>query len=259
VDRLSIFETASAMREAVDGWRASGEQVALVPTMGALHEGHLSLVEAGRRHASRIIVSIFVNPTQFGPNEDFQKYPRSFEDDCCKLMASQVDAVYFPSVGEMYPADFATTVRVVGPAAVGLEDQFRPGHFEGVATVCCKLFAQSRADFVVFGEKDFQQLKVVTRMASDLGLGTRVIPVETLREPDGLAVSSRNRYLTAEERYQAPTLHRVMQNLAANIRLRKSVAQAISAARDELTASGFAVDYLEVRGAETLEPVSSLT
>ncbi len=181
---ITIFETVAAMREAVGGWHAAGEEVALVPTMGALHEGHIALVTEGRRHARRIIVSIFVNPTQFAPHEDFKKYPRTFDEDCAKLVAAGADAVFFPSVEEMYPAGFATRVLLLGPAAVGLEDRFRPTHFEGVATICCKLFTQSRADYAIFGEKDYQQLKVVTRMAEDLDLGIRVVPLATIREAE---------------------------------------------------------------------------
>ena len=151
---IAIFETVAALRQQVAAWHAKGEQVALVPTMGALHDGHIALVREGQRHARRVVVSIFVTPTQFAPHEDFQKYPRTFEEDCARLVAAGADAVFFPSVAEMYPPRFATRVLLLGPAAVGLEDRFRPTHFEGVATICCKLFTQSRADCAVFGEKD---------------------------------------------------------------------------------------------------------
>jgi len=258
VAAISIFETVASMREAVAGWQAAGEKVALVPTMGALHEGHIALVTEAQRHARRVIVSIFVNPTQFAPHEDFKKYPRTFDDDCAKLVAAGADAVFFPSVEEMYPAGFATRVLLLGPAAVGLEDRFRPTHFEGVATVCCKLFTQSRADYAVFGEKDYQQLKVVTRMAADLDLGIKVVPLATLREPDGLAMSSRNRYLSAEHRALAPTLHHVMQGLAARIRNRDELYQAVADAQNAIITVGFELDYLEARHAETLAQVSSL-
>jgi pantoate--beta-alanine ligase len=255
---ITVFETVAAMREAVAGWHAAGEKVALVPTMGALHEGHIALVTEGQRHARRVIVSIFVNPTQFAPHEDFKKYPRTFDDDCAKLLAAGADAVFFPSVEEMYPAGFATRVLLLGPAAVGLEDRFRPTHFEGVATVCCKLFTQSRADCAIFGEKDYQQLKVVTRMAVDLDLGIAVVPLATIREADGLAMSSRNRYLSAEHRALAPVLHRVMQDLATRIRNRDELFKAVADAQNAIITAGFELDYLEARHAETLAPITSL-
>ena len=211
---IAVFETVAAMRTAVAGWHAAGDKVALVPTMGALHQGHIALVKEAQRHAKRVITSIFVNPTQFAPHEDFKKYPRTFDNDCAMLAEAGGDAVFFPPVEEMYPAGFATRVLLLGPAAVGLDDRFRPTHFEGVATVCAKLFTQSRADCAVFGEKDYQQLKVVTRMAADLDLGIAIVPLPTFRELDGLAMSSRNRYLSAEHRALAPLLHKVMQELA---------------------------------------------
>ncbi|MCO5093044.1 MAG: pantoate--beta-alanine ligase [Bosea sp.] len=246
------------MRAAVAGWHGAGETVALVPTMGALHEGHIALVAEGRRRASRVIVTIFVNPTQFAPHEDFKKYPRTFDADCAKLVAAGADAVFFPSVEEMYPAGFATRVLLLGPAAVGLEDRFRPTHFEGVATICCKLFTQSRADCAIFGEKDYQQLKVVTRMATDLDLGVAIVPLATIREADGLAMSSRNRYLSPEQRALAPLLHRVMQELAIRIRNRDDLFKAVAEAQEAIITAGFELDYLEARHAETLAPVTSL-
>jgi pantoate--beta-alanine ligase len=255
---IAVFETVAAMRGAVAGWHAAGEKVALVPTMGALHEGHIALVREGQRHAKRVIVSIFVNPTQFAPHEDFKKYPRTFDGDRDQLVAAGADAIYFPAVEEMYPPGFASRVLLLGPAAVGLDDRFRPTHFEGVATVCCKLFTQSRADLAVFGEKDYQQLKVVTRMAADLDLGIRIVPLETFREPDGLAMSSRNRYLSTEDRALAPLLHEVMQALAVRIRNREDLFRAVGEAQGEIIAAGFELDYLEARHADTLAPVTSL-
>ena len=166
--------------------------------------------------------------------------------------------MFFPSVEEMYPAGFATRVLLLGPAAVGLEDRFRPTHFEGVATICCKLFTQSRADYAIFGEKDYQQLKVVTRMAADLDLGIRIIPLGTIREADGLAMSSRNRYLSDEHRALAPLLQRVMQDLAARIRNRDDLFKAVADAQTAIITAGFELDYLEARHAETLAPVASL-
>lgn len=255
---IAIFETVAAMRAAVAGWHAAGDKVALVPTMGALHEGHIALVREGQRHARRVIVSIFVNPTQFAPHEDFKKYPRTFDGDRDQLIAAGADAIYFPSVEEMYPPGFASRILLLGPAAVGLDDRFRPTHFEGVATVCCKLFTQSRADLAVFGEKDYQQLKVVTRMAADLDLGIRIVPLATFREPDGLAMSSRNRYLSGEERALAPLLHEVMQALAVRLRNREDLFRAVGEAQAQIISAGFELDYLEARHAGTLAPVTSL-
>lgn len=256
--QVAVVETVRDLRRAVAGWHAAGERVALVPTMGALHEGHIALVKLAQQHARRVVVSIFVNPTQFAPHEDFKKYPRTFDTDRSLLEAAQADAIFFPSVEEMYPAGFASRVLLLGPAAVGLDDRFRPTHFEGVATICCKLFTQSRADCAVFGEKDYQQLKVVTRMAADLDLGIAIIPAPTHREPDGLAMSSRNRYLSPEERALAPVLHRVMQNLAMRIRNEDPLFQAVGQAQSEIITAGFELDYLEARHAETLAPVTGL-
>lgn len=256
--QIAVVETVAAMRAAVAGWHAAGEKVALVPTMGALHEGHIALVKEAQRHARRVIVSIFVNPTQFAPHEDFKKYPRTFDNDCAMLVEAGADAVFFPAVEEMYPPGFATRILLLGPAAVGLDDRFRPTHFEGVATVCCKLFTQSRADCAVFGEKDYQQLKVVTRMVADLNLGIEIIPLPTFREADGLAMSSRNRYLSAEHRALAPLLHRVMQQLAVRIRNEDPLFQAVTDAQTEIISAGFELDYLEARNADTLATVTSL-
>ncbi len=258
MSEVVVFETVAAMRSAVAGWRNAGEPIALVPTMGALHEGHIALVREAQRHARRVIVSIFVNPTQFAPHEDFRKYPRTFEGDRAMLAEAKADAIYFPTVEEMYPPGFASRVLLLGPAAVGLDDRFRPTHFEGVATVCCKLFTQSRADFAIFGEKDYQQLKVVTRMAADLDLGIKILPVATFREADGLAMSSRNRYLTGEQRALAPLLHRVMQALAVRLRNRDDLFRAVGEAQAEIITAGFELDYLEARHAETLAPAASL-
>jgi len=255
---IAVFETVAAMRAAVAGWHAAGDKVALVPTMGALHEGHIALVKEAQRHAKRVIASIFVNPTQFAPHEDFKKYPRTFDNDCAMLAQAGGDAVFFPPVEAMYPAGFATRILLLGPAAVGLDDRFRPTHFEGVATVCAKLFTQSGADYAVFGEKDYQQLKVVTRMAADLDLGIEIVPLPTFREPDGLAMSSRNRYLSAEHRALAPLLHTVMQDLAVRLRNRDELFKAVGEAQGEIISAGFELDYLEARHADSLAPVTSL-
>ncbi len=253
-----VITTVKALRRTVSGWRNAGEKTALVPTMGALHDGHIELVRLARRKARRCIVSIFVNPTQFAPHEDFTKYPRTFERDREMLAEAKADVIFLPGVAEMYPEGFATRINLLGPAAAGLEDRFRPTHFEGVATICCKLFTQSQADFAMFGEKDYQQLQVVTQMARDLDLPLAVVACPTTREVDGLAMSSRNRYLSAGERALAPTLHRVMQEAAEAIRNNAPVAQAAAAAQMTVIRAGFELDYLEGRHARTLAPIHSI-
>jgi pantoate--beta-alanine ligase len=239
--------------------RATGEfataSVALVPTMGALHAGHLSLVRIARRHAARVIVSIFVNPAQFAPHEDLATYPRSWAADTAGLANEGVDLIWAPSVDVMYPKGFATRVVPDGPAKVGLEDAFRPHFFAGVATVVAKLFLQCRPDVAIFGEKDFQQLKVVTRLARDLDLRLKVIGAPIVREPDGLAMSSRNAYLTPAERAVAPVLHRTLMACARRISGGSPIARILADGRKAITAAGFALDYLEARNADTLAPV----
>ena len=239
--------------------RATGEfatsSVALVPTMGALHAGHLSLVRIARRHAARVIVSIFVNPAQFAPNEDLATYPRSWAADTAGLANEGVDLIWAPSVDVMYPKGFATRVVPDGPAKAGLEDAFRPHFFAGVATVVAKLFLQCRPDIAIFGEKDFQQLKVVTRLARDLDLRLKVIGAPIVREPDGLAMSSRNAYLTPAERAVAPVLHRTLKACARRISGGSPIARILADGRKAITAAGFALDYLEARNADTLAPV----
>src|SRR5262252_9488113 len=242
-----IVRTVPALRRAVDALRARKAAVALVPTMGALHDGHVSLVQLAKRRANEVIVSIFVNPTQFAPTEDFGSYPRTWKSDLEKLTAEAVDIVWHPEVKTMYPDGFATRIAPEGPATVGLEDRFRPHFFGGVATVVGKLFTQSRPDIAIFGEKDFQQLRVVTQMARDLDLGVKVIGSKTVRERDGLAMSSRNVYLSAEERKVAPTLHKAMKASASRIRAGEDVAAAVAAGAEMIRAAGFALDYLEAR------------
>jgi pantoate--beta-alanine ligase len=234
------------------------EKIALVPTMGALHRGHLALVRHARRRAPKVIVSIFVNPTQFGPTEDFGTYPRTFARDLAALTTLGVDLVWAPSADLMYPDGFATRVVPEGAALAGLEDRFRPHFFTGVTTVVAKLFTQCRPDVAIFGEKDFQQLKVVTRMARDLDLPVRVIGIPTVREPDGLALSSRNAYLLPEERAAAPVLYRVLTGCAAKISSGAPIARTLEEGKSEIAQTGFALDYLEARHAETLVPVTSL-
>ena len=201
-----IVRTVPALRRALDGIIARKSTTALVPTMGALHDGHLALIRLAKRRATKVIVSIFVNPTQFAPSEDFSSYPRTWKADVAKLTAENVDLIWNPDVKTMYPDGFATRILTDGPAAAGLEDRFRPHFFGGVTTVVGKLFTQCRPDYAVFGEKDFQQLQVVTRMAGDLDLGVRVIGSRTVRERDGLAMSSRNVNLSPEQRRVAPEL-----------------------------------------------------
>src|SRR2546426_10925900 len=214
---IRVVRTVSALRRTFMQWRAAGERIALVPTMGALHGGHLALVRAARRRAKRVIVSIFVNPAQFAPQEDFASYPRTWDADLAALADMAIDLVWAPPVTAMYPSGFATRIVPEGPATAGLEDKFRPHFFAGVATVVGKLLMQCMPDFVMFGEKDYQQLKVVTRLVSDLDLPVKVVGVPTVREKDGLAMSSRNAYLSATERKAAPELHRVLADSAGKL------------------------------------------
>ncbi len=249
-----VVRSIADVRALVAGWRAAGLKVALVPTMGALHAGHVSLVEIARRQADRVVVSIFVNPTQFAPTEDFSKYPRTFEADLEKLSAIGAEAVYAPPVEAMYPPGAATTVSVAGPATAGLEDVTRPFHFAGVATIVAKLFTQVGPDVAVFGEKDFQQLAVVRRMAADLDLPVEVVGAPTVREADGLAMSSRNVYLSADERATAPALHRILQEAVAALGKGLAAEAALAEARTAIAAAGFDLDYLDLRAADDLGP-----
>ena len=253
-----ILRTLPVLRRAVDNFRSRKATIALVPTMGALHEGHVSLVRQAKRRAKRVIVSIFVNPTQFAPTEDFGSYPRTWKSDVAKLAAEEVDAIWHPDVKTMYPDGFATRIVPEGPATAGLEDRFRPHFFGGVATVVGKLFTQCRPDIAIFGEKDFQQLRVVAQMARDLDLGVRVIGSKTVRERDGLAMSSRNVYLSAEERRVAPELFRAMKETAARMRAGTELAAALAAGTGIIRQAGFSLDYMEVRHAETLAPITSI-
>jgi len=252
-----IARTVPVLRRAVDAFRARKATIALVPTMGALHDGHVSLVRLAKRRAKKVVVSIFVNPTQFAPTEDFGSYPRTWKSDLEKLTAEAVDLIWNPDVKTMYPEGFATRIAPEGPATAGLEDRFRPHFFGGVATVVGKLFTQCRPDVAIFGEKDFQQLRVVTRMAMDLDLGVKVIGSRTVRERDGLAMSSRNVYLSAEQRRVAPVLYRAMKESAAQLKAGDEIAAVMSKGADIIKAAGFALDYFEIRNAETLAPVAS--
>jgi pantoate--beta-alanine ligase len=252
-----VARTVPALRRALEGLRVRKASVALVPTMGALHDGHVSLVRLAKKRAEKVVVSIFVNPTQFAPSEDFGSYPRTWKADVAKLADERVELIWHPDVKTMYPEKFSTRIAPEGPATVGLEDRFRPHFFGGVATVVGKLFTQVRPDVAIFGEKDFQQLRVVTQMARDLDLGVKVIGTKTVRERDGLAMSSRNVYLSAEERRIAPTLHKAMKESAARIRAGEDVAAAVAAGAETIRNVGFALDYLEARHAETLAPIAS--
>jgi pantoate--beta-alanine ligase len=246
-----------ALKRTLAPWRARRDKIALVPTMGALHAGHLALVRLAQRRADRVIVSIFVNPTQFAPNEDLTNYPRTFAADVAALRALKADVVWAPSVETMYPSGFATRIVPEGPAVAGLEDAFRPHFFAGVATVVAKLLIQCQPDVAVFGEKDYQQLKVVTRLVRDLGLETRIIGAPTVREKDGLALSSRNAYLSPSERKAAPALFHALADCAKKIAAGSPLAATLDQAKASIKQAGFVLDYLEARHAETLKPVGS--
>jgi pantoate--beta-alanine ligase len=255
--RPTVVRTIKALRRAVELYRGSGGKVALVPTMGALHAGHLALVREAKRRARRVVVSIFVNPTQFAPTEDFSNYPRSFAADVAVLREAKADLIWAPLATVMYPDGFVTRIEPRGAALVRLEDKFRPHFFGGVATVVAKLFTQVEPDFALFGEKDYQQLCVVRRMAKDLDLPITVVGVKTVREKGGLAMSSRNAYLSAAERSVAPVLYRVLKGCAARIKSGDPIGGVLDVGRREIDVAGFALDYLEARHAVTLAPVSS--
>src|ERR1700749_1056216 len=254
-----VARTVPALRRAMEGLRARKATVALVPTMGALHDGHVSLVRLAKRRAAKVVVSIFVNPAQFAPSEDFSSYPRTWKSDMAKLSAEGVDLIWNPNVKTMYPDGFATRIVPEGPATAGLEDRFRPHFFGGVATVVGKLLTQVRPDFAIFGEKDYQQLRVVARMAADLDLGVRVIGSKTVRERDGLAMSSRNVYLSADERRMASELFRAVKESAPRLRGGDDVTTAMLAGSEMIKAAGFALDYFELRHADSLAPGTSIT
>jgi len=284
-----VVRTVSELRQVIGTWRRDGLTVALVPTMGALHLGHLTLIRRARKEADRLLVSIFVNPTQFAPGEDLARYPRDEAGDLVKLATEGCQLVWAPTVADMYPEGFATSV-VAGGAALGLEAESRPHFFGAVATVCCKLFNAATPDVALFGEKDYQQLCVIRQTVRDLDLPVRILAEPTVREADGLALSSRNAYLTKEERASAPALHRVLADVAVKaaeiVRGRRLTPQerprpapllpdrrqtnaapqlpALDTVCEEATralqATGFAkVDYVAVREAETLKVVSART
>ena len=255
---LDIVRQVAELRARVKYWRDQGLSVAMVPTMGALHDGHLTLVRNALEQADRVVVSVFVNPTQFGPNEDLSRYPRQEAKDAEALDGVGCHLLFAPKVEEMYPEGFATTISVKGVSAP-LEGVCRPGHFDGVATVVSKLLLQCLPDIALFGEKDWQQLAVIRRMARDLDLPVRIQGVPTVREADGLALSSRNAYLTPQDRAIAPALHRALQAVAEGVKAGKSPAELCHRAAADVIAAGFAsVDYIEVRDADDMSPVERL-
>ena len=249
---IKVVRTVKDLRCRVAKWRSGGKTIALVPTMGALHDGHLSLVELAAKKSDKVVVSIFVNPRQFGPKEDLARYPRDEAADLAKLSASEANLVWAPSVEEMYGGGFATQIVMEGPAEP-LEGEFRPHHFGGVATVCAKLFNQVAPDIAIFGEKDFQQLSVLRQMVRDLNLPLTLIGAPTKREADGLAMSSRNAYLIADERKIAPALYAAISELANDIAKGADITAACANAKLKLRNAGFQkIDYLDVRDAQTL-------
>jgi pantoate--beta-alanine ligase len=254
---MQIVRESMALRQALRALRANGERLALVPTMGALHDGHLALVGEARERADRVIATIFVNPTQFNDPADLERYPRTEEEDIAKLEAAGCDFVWMPPVTDIYPQGFATTVSVSG-ISDRWEGEHRPGHFNGVATVVAKLLIAAMPDVAIFGEKDFQQLAVIRRMVTDLGLPVEVVGHPTLREADGLAMSSRNTLLSAEERGRAPKLFEVLSEAARSIASGVAVDAAVREAAATILGARFGpVDYLAYVGGDTLEPLNA--
>ncbi|TJV21185.1 MAG: pantoate--beta-alanine ligase [Mesorhizobium sp.] len=249
-----VVDSVAALRAQIRDWRRDGLRVAMVPTMGALHDGHISLVRIALARAERCVVSIFVNPTQFAPSEDLDKYPRQLARDLDQLGAAKADLAFTPTVGEMYPAGFATTISVGGPSG-GLESDFRPTFFDGVATVVAKLLLQATPDCAVFGEKDYQQLCVVKQLCGDLDLPVEIIGAPTIRDAHGLAMSSRNAYLDEAELKIARQLNVILRNTAAALAAGAGQSDATEEASRALIAAGFQkVDYVEVRQSLTLAP-----
>jgi len=251
---MIVIDRIAALRECVRQWRAQGERVGLVPTMGSLHDGHMSLLTAARQHADRVIVTVFVNPLQFGPGEDFERYPRTPSEDETLLREAGCDLLFAPAVREIYPDGSGTSATrvTVEPLAGILEGEVRPGHFDGVATVVAKLFGIVQPDVAVFGEKDYQQLAVIRRMTADLDIPVEIIGAPTVRSADGLAMSSRNRYLTEAERAVAPRIHATLREAARRIEAGEDVAALSAWGMAALRDAGLAPDYFEVRDAATL-------
>ena len=253
----AIVRNVADLREVVSRWHADGKTVGLVPTMGAIHDGHLSLVAAAQRRCDRVIVSLFVNPKQFGTGEDVDTYPADEARDAGLLTKAGVDLLFAPASAAIYPPGFSTVVEITG-LTDGLCGAFRPGHFAGVATVVAKLFLQTAPDLAIFGEKDYQQLQVIRRLVHDLDMNIEIVGAPTIRENDGLAISSRNAYLSGAERAQAPALHKILTDVANQV-MSGSIPCDIAcrAATDDLLAAGFrAIDYVAVCDAETLQPLA---
>jgi pantoate--beta-alanine ligase len=251
-----IIHTVADLRAQVAAWRKAGETVALVPTMGALHEGHLSLMRLARSEADHVIASIFVNPAQFGPGEDYERYPRTEAEDVAKLATAGVDAAFVPSVREMYPDGFATKVHIerLGDVLCGAH---RPGHFDGMALVVVKLLTSALPDIAIFGEKDYQQLQIIRRFTADLNIPVRIMGGAIEREPDGLALSSRNRYLSPEQRKTAVALSVALRAVRDTVKAGGDPSEAAAKAREDVLKAGFdSVDYIEVRDPATLELVT---
>jgi pantoate--beta-alanine ligase len=255
---VPIVRTVSGLRDRIAHWRAGGARIALVPTMGALHAGHVSLVETALHRADKVVVSIFVNPKQFGPREDFSRYPRQEAEDAHTLARARAHLIFAPTVEEMYPAGFATTVSVAG-VSEGLCGGARPGHFDGVATVVTKLLLQALPDVAIFGEKDYQQLQVIRRFARDLDIPVEILGGPTVREPDGLALSSRNAYLDPDQRRIAAHIPQVLQTVVDAAEDGKPLDAALADGIRALEEAGFdSVEYLEIRDAESLQPVDQV-
>ncbi|MSO73084.1 MAG: pantoate--beta-alanine ligase [Rhodospirillaceae bacterium] len=254
---LIAVRDVDSLRRRVQAWRREGRSVALVPTMGALHDGHIANMKIALKMADRVIATIFVNPKQFGPSEDFVAYPRRESEDFELLSAAGVHLLFAPEVAAMYPPGFASTVRITGLTDI-LDGAHRAGHFDGVATVVAKLLLQAQPDIALFGDKDYQQLTVIRRLVADLNIPVDVIGVPTVREPDGLAMSSRNVYLTPAERVRAPVLYRAISACTSAISGGADIAAAVATARAEILKGGFReIDYVEARHAETLAPLTN--
>ncbi len=255
---FNTVRTVVELQGRLNLWRNAGETIALVPTMGSLHEGHLSLMRLARSKCDRVLATIFVNPMQFSPAEDFESYPRNENEDVKKLIANKVDMLFAPAINEMYPEGSATSVSVseLADCLCGIS---RPGFFDGVATIVAKLLIQTTPNIAIFGEKDYQQLKIIQRLVKDLNIPTKVLGAPTIREPDGLALSSRNGYLDATARNNAPNLHKALVMAAASISAGENLDLTIIAARNHLMKSGFRkIDYLDLRDAETLQEATNL-
>lgn len=258
---MDVISDKDELRQLIADWRAGGDHIALVPTMGNLHDGHMSLVELARQHAERVVVSIFVNPTQFGEGEDFDSYPRTLEVDKRKLMRAKADLLFAPDVDTMYPFGTDTATSVTLPVLTDdLCGEIRPGHFDGVTSVVARLFGLVSPDVALFGEKDYQQLMVIRRMAADLNLPVKIVSAPTEREDDGLAMSSRNQYLTEDEREIAPRLYEVLREVAQKLESGEDDYESLQdGAERELGEAGFDVEYVSIRRAETLQIPDRLT